>query len=224
MTDFAVQRRNMVESQIRPNDVTDRAILAAMLEVPREMFVPASQRPLAYADAPVPVAGGTRERPRMLATPMVLAKLIQLAEVRPSDLVLDVGCATGYSTALLARLADAVVGLECDPGLAERASKALAELGVDNAAILTGSLEKGCPEEGPYDVIVLNGSVPEVPKALLDQLKDNGRVVAVIARSQSGFGKATLIRRIASGTSHLPAFDAALPPLPGFERAPAFSL
>lgn len=221
MTAYDKARLNMVESQVRPNRVTDRRILTAMLEIPRELFVPASMRPLAYMDQDVPVRSAGREAPaRYLMAPMPLAQLIQLADVGPEDLVLDVGCATGYSTAILARLGEAVVGLEQEPTLVEAAARALTDLGVDNAAIVTGDLAKGYAEEGPYDAILLGGAAAEVPEALLSQLKDGGRLVAIIA--DGGLGKATLFENVGGSISRRPMFDAGACPLPRFQKAPAF--
>ncbi|MEC9369541.1 MAG: protein-L-isoaspartate O-methyltransferase [Pseudomonadota bacterium] len=221
MGDFAIARTNMVESQIRPNGVTDRRIIDAMASLPREKFVPDNLRTLAYMDDDIPLAASAGGRPgRFLMAPMPLGRLIQLAGVQPGDLVLDVGCATGYSTAILARLAESVVGLECDAQLAESAGATLVELGVDNTAIVAGPLEAGYASEGPFDVILLGGSVPEVPGALLAQLKEGGRLVAVVASGANG--RALVYTRIRSDLSHRAAFEAGACPLPGFERPAAF--
>ncbi len=220
--DFALARENMVESQIRTNDVTDRRILNAMKEVPREVFVPVSRRGVAYMDDEIPLDGaGAGGKGRSLMAPRVFAKLVQIADIWAGNLVLDVGCGTGYSTAVLARLADAVVGLEADKTLAEQTAKALASLGTDNAAIVTGPLEAGYASEGPYDVIFLNGAAAEIPKALFDQLGDGGRLVAII--SQSGFGKAHVFKKIGGNISRRASFDASAPLLPGFEPKPVFT-
>src|SRR5204862_3913497 len=150
MTDSKQQRINMVESQVRPSDVTDRRIIRAMLEVPREAFVPQSLQALAYMDEAVPAAESAGGRPgRCLLAPRTLAKLMQLAEVGPGAVVLDVGCATGYSTAVLARLAKAVVAVEVDAALAARATQTLRRLGVGNAAVIEGALEKGAASHAP---------------------------------------------------------------------------
>ncbi len=218
MTDFAAARRMMVDGQVRTADVTDPRLLAAMLELPRERFFPEDKAALAYLDLDVPVseAGGTV---RCLLKPMVLAKLIQAAGIAATDRVLDVGCATGYSTALLARLVGSVVGLEEDPVLARRATEALAPAGLTNATIVTGPLTRGWPQEGPYDLIVLQGSTEIVPVALFDQLKDGGRLVCVLGRSP---GKAMLYRRIEGELSGRPVFDAAAALLPGFAKRQEF--
>lgn len=221
MSDYVVARRNMVDSQIRPNQVTDARLLRAMMDIPRENFVPASMRPLAYMEQEIVVAPPRHGMPeRCLVSPMPLARMIQLAEIEPDNLVLDVGCATGYSTAILARLAESVVGLECDEGLAEQASQTLMELEVDNAAVVSGSLPDGYASEGPFDAILLNGSVPGVPDGLMDQLKDGGRLVAIIGAQD--FGRATLFRNGAGHVNHRPAFDAGGPALPGFELEKEF--
>lgn len=218
MTDFAAARRMMVDGQVRTADVTDPRLLAAMLELPRERFFPEEKAALAYLDLDVPVseAGGPVRR---LLKPMVLAKLIQAAGIAATDRVLDVGCATGYSTALLARLVGSVVGLEEDPALARRATEALAPAGLTNATIVTGPLTRGWPQEGPYDLIVLQGSTEIAPVALFDQLKDGGRLVCVLGRSP---GKAMLYRRIEGELSGRPVFDAAAALLPGFAKRQEF--
>lgn len=222
MSDYAEARHNMVESQIRPNQVTDAALLRAMADIPREMFVPASMRTLAYMEQEIPVAPARAGRAqRCLVSPMPLARMIQIAEIETGNLVLDVGCATGYSTAILSRLADAVVGLECDEGLAEQASQTLMELEADNAAVVTGPLADGNAGEGPFDVILLNGAVPDVPAGLLSQLKDGGRLVAIIAARN--FGQATLFRNGAGGVTRRAVFDAGGPALPGFELEKEFA-
>lgn len=215
MADFATSRRMMVDGQVRTNDVTDLRLIAALLEVPRERFVPRNLQPLAYLDRDLAVGPG-----RAMLKPMVLARLIQAAEIGEHDLVLDVGCATGYSAAVMARLADAVVALEEDPELARTANQVLAEVGASNVAVVTGSLTGGWPGQGPYDVIVLNGAVEVVPDALLAQLKDGGRVVAVVGGRP--MAKATLYRASGGHVSARPLFDAAAPELPGFARPPAF--
>ena len=221
MSDFSEARFNMVESQVRPNQVTDARLLQALLEVPREKFVPSSLRALAYMEEEIVVAQAFAGAPtRSLMSPMPQARMIQLAEVEPDDLVLDVGCVSGYSTAILARMAESVVGLECNESLAEQATQALMDLEADNTAVVCGPLPEGYASEGPFDVILLNGSVPDVPAALLKQLKDGGRLVAIIA--QSKFGEATLFRNTGGRVSQRSAFDASAQPLPGFEREQEF--
>lgn len=218
MVDFPALRRMMVDGQVRTADVTDPRLLAAMLALPRERFFPEEKAALAYLDLDVPVseAGGPVRR---LLKPMVLAKLLQTAGIAENDHVLDVGCATGYSTALLSHLAGSVVGLEEDAALARRAAEALARVGLTNARIVTGALSLGAPEGGPYDLIVLQGSAEIVPVALFDQLKDGGRLACVLGR---GPGKAMLYRRIEGELSGRVVFDAAASPLPGFAKPHEF--
>jgi protein-L-isoaspartate(D-aspartate) O-methyltransferase len=219
MIDFAAARRMMVDGQVRTADVTDRRLLAAMLELPRERFFPEGKASLAYLDLDVSV-GESGQPARCLLKPMVLAKLIQAAEVAEGERVLDVGCATGYSTALLSRLAGTVVGLEEDPVLADQASVALAELAVGNAKVVVGPLTEGHAADGRYHVIILQGSVEVVPTALFDQLQDGGRLVCVLGRGPAG--KAMLYRQIGGELSGRAIFDAAAPPLSGFAKPPAF--
>jgi len=219
MIDHATQRLNMVESQVRPSDVTDRRITRAMREIPREAFVPGPLKSIAYADEPLKVSDAAHNQ-RYILAPRLLAKLVQLLEIEPDGMVLDVGPATGYSTALLARLGQAVVALEEDARLAERTQEVLANQGVDNAVVITGNMTKGAADEGPYDAILINGAVVDVPTALLDQLKDGGRCVAVSI--DNGVGRATVWRRHGMSFDRRPAFDASAPYLPGFEPAAGF--
>jgi len=212
MIDHAIARQNMVESQIRPNSVTDRRIINAMADVPRELFLPTENRPIAYMDEEVEFAPG-----RYLMEPRVFARMVQLADISDGDLVLDIGCGYGYSTSILARLAGTVVAVEDDESLANEASELLAAQGVDNVAVIAGPLNAGLAGEGPYDVIVINGEVSAVPMALLGQLKDGGRLVAVIA--SRGIGRASVYQRSGDTFSDRIGFDAAAAGLPGFEAA-----
>jgi len=220
MTDFRQQRTNMVESQVRPSDITDRRIITAMLEIPREVFAPEA---IAYMDGTVPVAPRAAEGPaRYLLAPRTFAKMVQLAEIEPTSVVLDVGCATGYSTAVLARLAKAVVAVEVDAALAARAARCLRQLGIENALVIEGPLTAGAPGHAPFDAILLNGAVWQVPQALLEQLRDGGRLVAV--QAEGAFGRAQVWRRTATVVDAVAAFDAGAEPLPGFARKAEFSL
>jgi len=220
MTDFRQQRINMVESQVRPSDITDRRIIKAMLEIPREMFAP---KAYAYMDGAVAVAALADQGPaRHLLAPRVFAKMVQLAEIEPTSVVLDVGCATGYSAAVLARLAKAVVAVEGSAPLAAQAARNLRELGIENALVIEGPLTAGAPAHAPFDAILLNGAVAYVPQALLDQLRVGGRLVAV--QAEDGFGQAQVWRRSATTVDVVTAFDAGAQPLPGFARKAEFSL
>lgn len=216
--DFQDLRVKMVEGQVRTTDVTDAAILAAMFQVPREEFVPAQRRALAYIDEDIEFAEGRPGRFLMRASPF--AKLIQLAEIRAGDLVLDIGCGTGYSSAVLARIAGFVVALESDPALAGEAGNRLAALGCDNVSVVEGPLPAGHAPQAPYDVIVVEGAVDEIPSTLTDQLKDGGRLVAVVGEGHAG--RATLWRKEDGLVSSRPAFNAAVQPLDAFRREPEF--
>jgi protein-L-isoaspartate(D-aspartate) O-methyltransferase len=221
MFDFAAARRMMVDTQVRPSDVTDLRLIAAMLDVPREGFVPLDKQALAYLDLDVPVVtpAAPAGRPaRYLLKPMVLAKLIQAAEIAPTDRVLDIGCATGYSSAIISRLAESVVALEEDSELATAAARRLADLGARNVTIERRGLTAGWPSGAPYDVIVLEGAVAVPPKTLFAQLKEGGRLVCVL--EEGPVGRAMLYRCRHGHVSGRPIFDAAAPELPGF-AAPA---
>ena len=223
MESFASRRTKMVDGQLRTQNVTDHSVLAVMGEVPREHFVPPEAQPLAYIDDDIlvkPAADG--HAARYLMEPAPFARLVQLARPLDTDIVLDVGCGSGYSAAVLARLADSVVGLESDAELAERASAALVELGIDNAAVVNGPLPDGYPSEGPYDVIFLDGSVERIPEALFDQLKDGGRLVAAVGSGWSA--PVTLYTRSGDEVAGRAAFNADLRPLPGFREPARFAL
>jgi protein-L-isoaspartate(D-aspartate) O-methyltransferase len=211
----SVQRRNMVEAQIRANDVTDPRIQAAMAAVPRERFVPPAKRALAYADIPVEVAPD-----RYLLDPRTLAKLLELADLRATDNVLDVGSATGYSAAVIAHLAKSVFALEQDAELARSASELLSALGNRNVEVIRGALPEGYRLRAPFDAILLNGAVPEPPEALLEQLADGGRLVAVVANGE--VSKAQLFVRDQGRIGCRSGFDANVPMLVGFSKSVGF--
>jgi protein-L-isoaspartate(D-aspartate) O-methyltransferase len=217
MTDFATARRNMVDGQVRTADVTDLRVLSAMLEVPREQFVAPVMAGLAYLDLDVPVGEGARPS-RRLIKPMVLAKLIQAAELAATDRVLDVGCVTGYAAALLARIAGEVVALEQDAALAEAARAALSPL--PNVGVASGPLIDGWAQGAPYDAILLEGATEFAPETLFRQLKDGGRLVCVLGAPPGA--KAMLYRRSGGEVGGRPLFDAAAPVLPGFVKPPEF--
>ena len=221
MADFTAARRNMVDSQVRTSDVTDPALIAAMLAIPRERFLPAAKASLAYLDYDVPVLEGAPDRPaRRLLKPMVLAKLIQAASPAESDRALDVGCATGYSAALLSRLVAEVIALEEDAGLARAAKDRVSEAGCANVEVVEGPLVSGWVPSVPYDVILLDGAVEILPPALCDQLREGGRLVCV--RGSGPAAKAMLYRRDMGEISARPVFDAAAALLPGFAETPGF--
>ena len=217
MTDFAAARRNMVDGQVRTADVTDLRIITAMLEVPREQFVAPAMAGLAYLDLDVPVGEGASAR--RLIKPMVLAKLIQAADLKTTDRVLDAGCGTGYGAAVLARIAGEVLALEQDAVLAEVARAALSTL--PNVGVANGPLPDGWPQAAPYDVILLEGATELAPEKLLRQLKDGGRLVCVLGAAPGA--KAMLYQRSGGEFGDRPLFDAAAPVLPGFVKPPEFA-
>lgn len=215
MFDTATARRMMVDGQVRIADVTDLALLDAMAELPRERFVPPAVAGLAYLDNDIPIAKG-----RALIKPMVLAKLIQAARVGHGDRVLDVACGTGYSSAVLSRLAGSVIALEEDADLAAQAQAVLAAVGANGVEVVVGPLTAGWPAAGPYDVILFNGATEIVPEAFAPQLKPDGRLVCIFGRSAAG--KAMAYRLSEGRLVGRPIFDAAAPLLPGFAAVPAF--
>lgn len=217
MSDFDQARKQMVDCQIRPADVTDRRLLAAFETVPRHAFTPRSRLASAYGDCEV----ATSESRRMMR-PRDMAKLIQAAGVKPTDMVLDLAPGRGYSTAILAKLAETVVALEDDEDGVSRAADLLSECGADNAVTISGEIAKGVAGQGPFDVIFVGGAVSDVPQAWFDQLADGGRL-AVVMRT-GPVGKATIFSKSASGIGERVVFDANVSPLPGFQPAAAFQL
>jgi protein-L-isoaspartate(D-aspartate) O-methyltransferase len=218
MIDFAQARRTMVDGQVRVNDVTDAAVISAMLEVPREKFVPEARASLAYIDEDLCVleaeGGGIA---RYLMEPMVLARMLQALEITPDSKVLDVGCATGYSAAVLSRIAGHVIALEEDAKLSGTARKLLR---AKNVEIVSGKVSAGWPAGAPYDAILIGGAVEEIPQSLTAQLKDGGRLAAVIRKDSAA--RAMLYVRSGDHVSARRLFDAAIPPLPGFEAPKTF--
>lgn len=217
-TDYAVQRRNMVESQLRPNRVTDERILVAMEQLPREIFVPAGAAAASYLDEDIAIGNG-----RFLMEPMLQARLLQAAAIKDTDKVLEIGCATGYGTALLASLSREIVATDIDSALLTAATTNLRHLGL-KAQFTASPFERGLPEMQPYDVIMVNGAVAEVPAGWAAQLNDNGRLL-VILRVDNGVtqtGVARLYRKVAGQFSFQTLFDAQTPYLPGMGPRPKF--
>jgi protein-L-isoaspartate(D-aspartate) O-methyltransferase len=215
MIDFAAAREAMVDRQVRTADVTRYPIIAAMLAVPREDIVPEALRPVAYLGGDVPLGPS-----RVLLDPWVFAKLLDALNVGPADLVLDVGCGLGYSTAVLARIAEAVVALEEDPGMAREAEALLSAHAVDNAVVQIGPLAAGDREHGPFDAILIEGGVEALPGALAKQLKPGGRIAAVFVDGAGGHARLGV--RAGEGVVWRRVFDAAAPLLPGFAATKAF--
>jgi protein-L-isoaspartate(D-aspartate) O-methyltransferase len=217
MTDFPVRRRTMVDTQVRPSDVTKYPIIEAMLEVPRELFIPAGRREAAYIGENIPLAPG-----RVILEPRTLAKMLDALDIRNDELVLVVGAGLGYSAAVIARLAEAVVAVEEDEAMGRDAEAALAETGTDNVAVVHASLAEGAPQHGPYDVIVIDGAAEELPPAIAAQLKEGGRIGCVFV--DAALGVCRIGYRADGGLTWRSAFNAAAPILPGFARRPEFVL
>jgi protein-L-isoaspartate(D-aspartate) O-methyltransferase len=215
MIDFTAARRHMIDGQLRPNRVNSAALLDAMAEVPRELFVPAKARGIAYIDADLPLGGG-----RFLMEALTFARLIQAAGPLRHDTVLDVGAATGYSSAVLARLAASVVALEHDKALADQAASNLKQLGADNVQVVSGPLGEGHLKRAPYNVILVNGAVEQVPDALLGQLAEGGRLVTVIGSGP--VARATLFTKRRGVASSRVLFDAVVAALKDFAKEPGF--
>lgn len=216
MTDFEAARTAMVDSQVRPSDVTLYPIIAAMLEVPRELFVPAALRPVAYAGTELPLAPG-----RVLLDPRTMAKMLDALNPGPEELVLDIAPGLGYSSALLARLAAAVVAVEEDAALARDAASALAAAGVADTVIMRNAPHAGgSPEHAPFDAMFINGGIEQLPAALIDQIKPGGRCVAIFM--SGSMGRCRLGIRTAAGMAWRTVFDATAPVLSGFETEEKF--
>jgi protein-L-isoaspartate(D-aspartate) O-methyltransferase len=218
MTDFALARRNMVDGQLRPNRVNNAQILAAVGELPRERFLPEGSKSVAYSDEDVPLGGG-----RFLMEPMVLARLIQALQTGPQDKALVVASGRGYGAALLARLAKSVMAVESDTALASSADQTIKGLGFGNVTQIIGPAEAGAATSGPYDVILIEGAVRQVPPAILEQLAEGGRLATVLAGAPGALGVAQLVVKEGGVTSGRPLFDAGTPVLPGFAPPARFT-
>jgi protein-L-isoaspartate(D-aspartate) O-methyltransferase len=218
MTDFALARRNMVEGQLRPNRVNDAGLLAVLGELPRERFLPDGLRSVAYADDDVPLGNG-----RFMMEPMVLARLIQVLQPQAGDKAMVLAAGLGYGAAILARLVQSVVAVEADVGLAEGARQVLRDLGVTGVQQVVGEAEQGAAAAGPYDIILIEGAVHEVPKAIADQLAEGGRLATVVADPSGALGVAHLFVKQGGVVSGRPLFDAGTPPVPGFARPARFT-
>lgn len=217
MSDFASRRVMMVDTQVRPSDVTKFPIIDAMLTVPRELYVPDDRREAAYVGENLDIGSG-----RVVLEARTLAKLLDALDIQPDELVLDLGCGLGYSAAVIARLADTVVAVEQDPALAADAQRLLSEEGVDNALVIAGSLTDGAAKHAPYDVITVQGGVETVPEALIAQLKDGGRIGAVFM--DGVLGTAMVGFKNDGSVSWRPVFNATAPVLDGFRKVRGFVL
>ena len=217
MTDFAQRRTMMVDTQVRPNDVTSYPVIEAMLNVPREQFVPDSRRDVAYAGEDIALAPG-----RVLLEPRTLGKMIDILDLQNSDLVLDIGSGFGYSAAIIARIAEAVVAVEDDPEMATQAEARLAAQDVFNVAVVQDALNEGCASQGPYDAILIEGAIEDMPAAITDQLNEGGRIVALFREGHLGVVK--FGRKLDGRINWRSAFHADAPVLSGFVQQRGFIL
>lgn len=217
MPDFAARRTMMVDTQVRPNDVTKYPIIEAMLAVPREAFVPAGLREAAYVGGNIALAPG-----RVMLEPRTFAKMLDALDIQPSDLVLDVGCGFGYSAAVIARLAEAVVALEEVPSLAAEAQARLSAEGADTAVVIEGPLAAGAAKHGPYDAVIVEGAAETLPQALVDQVKEGGRIACIFL--EGALGTCRIGHKLDGGVAWRFAFHATAPLLPGFEARREFAL
>ncbi|NRB36685.1 MAG: protein-L-isoaspartate O-methyltransferase [Rhodobacteraceae bacterium] len=217
MTDFAERRRVMVDTQIRPSDVTKFPVIDAMLSVPRENFVPDVMRAVAYAEEMIELEPG-----RVIVEPRTLGKMLDMLDIQPTESMLLVGGGLGYSAAVAAHLAQLVVAVEDNETRAQDTLTALSDAGADNAIVHDAALTEGAAEHGPYDLILIEGGVEEVPAALLDQLKDGGRIASIFMAG--ALGEVRLGHKADGRITWRFAFNATAPVLPGFFKAKTFSL
>ncbi len=216
MVDFSQARVTMVDTQVRPSDVTRLPVIEAMLAIPRDAFVPASLKPMAYAGQNIPLG-----EDRVLLDPRTLAKMIDAIGPGPGDLVLDLGCGLGYATAILAAMAQAVVGIESDPARAAEAQAILAGLGVDNAAVIAAPLTEGAPAQGPYDALLVSGgAIEELPAGVVSQLREGARVAALFMEGNLGVVRFGHVHK--GRVSWRDAFNASAPLLTEFTRPRGF--
>ena len=215
--DFTALRNRMVDNQLRTTDVTNHAVLSAFLSVPREIFVPAAKQELSYLDTDVDLGNG-----RYVMEPSPLAKLIQLAEIKTSDVVLVIGTGTGYGAAIVGQLAKSVIAIEEDAGLAAEAGRTLAAVGARNVEVMTGALIGGAKSKAPFDVIIIEGAVDTVPESLTAQLAEGGRLVAVEGVNLTGVARVHV--KSGNSVSARRGFNLAIKPLAAFRAVPAFSL
>ena len=214
--DFEVAREAMVECQFLPGGVRDNKLCRVLKNIPREAYVPEKYKSLAYMDKNIPLKSG-----REILNPLVLSMLVELASIEPDDLVLDIGCGLGYSTAVLAALAGTVVALESDPAFVESANTVLQNQNIDNAVVVEGNHAEGQPKQGPFNVIFIGGMVDEVPHSLLEQLEENGRLVCVSTYDNASRG--IIISRHGDSFSVNAALDVTAPKMLGFEKEEQFS-
>ncbi|AUJ64680.1 protein-L-isoaspartate O-methyltransferase [Aestuarium zhoushanense] len=217
MADYTTRRTMMVDTQVRPSDVTKFPIIDAMLSVPREAFVPSTMREAAYIGENLDIGGG-----RVLLEPRTLAKMLDVLDIKPTEVILDIAPGLGYSTAVLAHMAEFVIGVEDDESRAEEAQSILSEQGIDNAAIISGALAEGAAKSGPYDVIILQGAVEVLPDSLLAQLKDGGRIVSIFA--EGDLGVVRIGYKMDQRINWRMAFNAGAPVLTGFAKKAEFAL
>lgn len=217
MSDFAKRRTMMVDTQVRPSDVTKYPIISAMLAVAREDFVPDDAREAAYADVQVELAPG-----RVLLEPRTLGKMLDAVSLSASEMVLVVGAGLGYSAAILSQIADFVVALEEDDALAAEAESRLSDAGYDNVAVMNGPLAEGNAKNGPYDAVFVEGAVDQIPDALIEQTREGGRIIAIFR--DGNVGAVRVGYKIDGRVSWRFAFNATAPVLPGFEKVTEFAL
>lgn len=217
MFDFTAARETMLDCQIRTSDVTDFAVQAAFKAVPREKFVPKAKMALAYGDANIDLGDG-----RWMMKPRDFGKMVDAADIDPTDVVLNIACGRGYSVAVLAHLAETVVGLENSEELSDRATHQLEQCDITNAAIVTGDFKAGAGEHGPFDVIFVNGAVSQVSQSWVDQLAGGGRIVVPI--STGPVCRVYVYTKSGDNLGERVVFDAGIPNLPGFEKEAAFAL